>query len=203
MLKCGWGNAAPLPDVSHPPSPTLPDGHHGDWVNHLSKMVWESPCFCLPVYFLTLLNTFLSFFSSPGVIAFQVHMGLRNLYFIPYCIIKEAALPHVWKRCQSPQEITLLVKRQRDWASCRWGNPLQGLADTRGNAVGTFEGSAKQDTEFRCLHWGHHCCHRGTWRDLCTQRLFSSFSRLNPSSLKWLLVSTPLWMSFLSQFCWR
>lgn len=61
-------------------------------------MVWESPFFCLPVYFLTLLNTFLFFFSSPGVTAFQVHVGLRNLYFIPNCIIEEAALPHMFEK---------------------------------------------------------------------------------------------------------
>lgn len=51
------------------------------------------------------------------------------------------------------------------------------------NVVGTFKGSAKQDSEFRCLHWGHHRCHSGTCRDFWTQRLFSSFSKLDVSSL--------------------
>lgn len=39
--------------------------------------------------------------------------------------------------------------------------------------------------EFRCLHRGHrhhHCCHPRTCIDPCTQSLFPSFTRLNPSS---------------------
>lgn len=69
VLKCGLRNAAPLPDMSHPASRTLTDGHHGDWVKHLRKMIWENIFFFLPISFLSLPSACLSpfSFSSPQV----------------------------------------------------------------------------------------------------------------------------------------
>lgn len=86
------------------------------------------------------------------------------------------------------------------WAPLSLGvrkNPLQGSGRHPGNGISIFNGSAKSNTEFRCLHWSHHCesschpdtvtlspirCHPDTCTDPCTQSLFPSFTRLKSSS---------------------